>query len=303
VKPRALIVGDRRKPGVEAGVARHMPYLERRLAIVAVDLDERVDLSRAEADVVLIFGGDGSFLAVARRLGKNPIPVLGLDYGRFGFLAELQEDELEAGIEAFLAGRHRLSLRARLRCRFHDSAGAEVDALALNDVVVGRASLGRMVEVEVRVDGREAIRYAGDGLIVATATGSTAHALAAGGPILDPALDAILLVPICPHALGNRSLVLPGSSRIEMRVHAARSPAAVTVDGQVAKELTSEDVVEVEDGKAPLRVVRVSGRSFHDLLRTKLGWSGSPNYRSTGSAPPPSASPARTKPAASPPRP
>jgi NAD+ kinase len=292
VKPRALIVGDRRKPGVEAGVARHLPFLERRLHVVEVDLEERVDLSRASADLVLIFGGDGSFLAVARRLGRNPIPVLGVDYGRFGFLAEVQEDELEAGVEAFLAGRHGISLRARLRCVLRGGAEAS-ESLALNDVVVGRASLGRMVEVDVRIDGREAIRYAGDGLIVATATGSTAHALAAGGPILDPALDAILLVPVCPHALGNRPLVVPGSSRIEMRAHAERSPAAVTVDGQVARELGPDDVVEVEVAPAPLRVVRVSGRSFHDHLRTKLGWAGSPNYRSPGRAPQGDAGPSR----------
>jgi NAD+ kinase len=298
VKPRALIVGDRRKPGVEAGVARHLPFLERALDVVEVDLDERVDLSRARADLVLIFGGDGSFLAVARRLGENPLPVLGVDYGRFGFLAEVQEDELEAGVEAFLAGRHRVSTRARLRCRFRRD-GEEVEALALNDVVVGRATLGRMVDVDVRIDGRAAIRYAGDGLIVATATGSTAHALAAGGPILDPALDAFLLVPICPHALGNRPLVVPGSSRVEITVHADRTPAAVTVDGRAAVEISGDAVVSVEDAHAPLRVVRVSGRSFHDLLRTKLGWSGAPNYRVPSGAPP-GAAPA--VPAAPPPR-
>lgn len=292
MKPRALIVGDRRKPGVEAGVARHLPFLERRLDVVGVDLEERLDLSRASADVVLIFGGDGSILAVARRLGTNPIPVLGIDYGRFGFLAELEEDEVETGVEAFLAGRHQVSTRARLHCVIR-SGGEASESLALNDVVVGRASLGRMVEVEVRIDGREAIRYAGDGLIVATATGSTAHALAAGGPILDPALDAILLVPVCPHALGNRPLVVPGSSRIEMRARSARAPASVTVDGQVARELAADDVVEVEIAPSPLRVVRVSGRSFHDHLRTKLGWSGSPNYRSPGRAPSPEAGGAR----------
>jgi NAD+ kinase len=285
VKPRALIVGDRRKPGVEAGVARHLPYLERRLDVADVDLDERVDLSAAQADVVLIFGGDGSFLSVARRLGKNPIPVLGVDYGRFGFLAELQEEELESGIEGYLAGKHRLSPRARLRCTIHHG-GAKREALALNDVVVGRASLGRMVEVHVRIDGREAIHYAGDGLIVATATGSTAHALAAGGPILDPALDAVLLVPICPHALGNRPLVLPGSSRIDIQARGTRATAAVTVDGEEALELSPDDRIEVEDAHAPLQVVRVSGRSFHDRLRTKLGWAGSPNYRAPRDASP-----------------
>jgi NAD+ kinase len=285
VKPSVLIVGDRRKPGVEAGVRRHLRFFEERTDVVAVDLDEAKDLSRAKADLVVVFGGDGTFLHVANRLKTNPVPVLGVNYGRFGFLAELPEDEVEAGIGVFLAGTHEVSARTRLKCTIRHEGKTLDGGLALNDVVVGRHSLGRMVEVDLRIDGREAITYAGDGVIVATATGSTAHALAAGGPILEPGIDAILLAPICPHAISTRPLLVPEPSRIELRVRADRTPAAVTVDGRGPVDLRHGDAVEVEDAHAPLRVVRVTGRSFYDSLRTKLGWAGRPNYRS----PPPGA--------------
>ena len=280
MKPRALIVGDRRKPGVEAGVERSLPFLSSRLEVVGVDLDETRDLSRERADLVLIFGGDGSFLSVADRLGTNPIPVLGVNYGRFGFLSELQQDDLEAGVERYLAGKHSVSERTRLRVRARDGGRARDAGLALNDVVVGRDALGHMVEIDVRVDDREAISYAGDGLIVATATGSTAYALAAGGPIVEPTIPAVLLIPICPHALGNRPLLVPQASRIEMRVRPGREPAVLSIDGRATIPLAPDEVLTVEDAHAPLKVVSLGGGSLYDSLRDKLGWSGRPNYRS-----------------------
>ena len=214
MKPRALIVGDRRKPGVEEGVQRALPFLRSRLDVSGVDLDDRLDLSKERADVVLVFGGDGSFLYVANRLGTNPIPVLGVNFGRLGWLAELQPEGLEEGIDAYVGGRFQVTERARLRCTHRLGSRVVDEGLAFNDVVVGRRTLGRMVELDVRIDGQGAITVAGDGLIVATASGSTAHALAAGGPLVAPSLPAIVLAPICPHALG----------------HAAARPAAVVAD-------------------------------------------------------------------------
>ena len=160
------------------------------------------------------------------------------------------------------------------------SATGHRDAgLALNDVVVGRRVLGRMVEVELRVEGRAAIHLAGDGLIVATATGSTAHALSAGGPIVEPTIPAMVLVPICPHALGVRPLLVPLSAQIELRVRADPDAAVVTLDGREPVPLAEHDTILIRDAKAPLRVVSVSGRSYSDLLRLKLGFKGRPNYR------------------------
>ena len=291
MKPRALIVGDRRKDGVRDGVNRALPQLKRRLDVVGVDLDEKIDLQRAEADLLLAFGGDGSFLYVAHRLGTNPIPVLGVNFGRLGYLAELQPEDLQAGIDAYLAGRYRIWDRTRLHC-VHRTGGKSRDAgFALNDVVLGRRVLGRMVEIDVRIDGAEAITVAGDGLIVATASGSTAHALSAGGPLVEPSLDAFVLVPICPHALANRPLLVPDTSRIELHVRPEREGAVVVVDGREPTAVAPDDVVVVTDAKAPLRVLSVTGRTYYDVLRMKLGWKGRPNYRglddasSTGAAP------------------
>jgi NAD+ kinase len=278
VKPRALIVGDRRRPGVVEGVEAALPFLRSRLD-VEIDLDERLDLARAKADLVLVFGGDGAFLFVANRLGTNPIPVLGVNFGRLGWLAQLQPEDLETGVDAFLEGRASVTERARLRCTHRLDSRVVDEGLALNDVVVGRATLGKMVEIDVRIDGQSAITVAGDGLIVSTATGSTAHALSAGGPLLVPGLGAVVLVPICPHALGNRPLVVSRASRIEMVLGSERGPAVVTVDGREPRELSAGETVEVTDAHAPLRVVSIAGRSYYDLLRERLGWKGRPEYR------------------------
>jgi len=275
-----LIVGDRRKPGVPEAVALHLPSLEKRAEIVAVDLDERIDLSRAEADLVLVFGGDGSILHVSRRLKTNPLPVLGVNYGSFGFLADLEPEEFEAGIDRWLAGEHVTTERRRLRVRLFSDGQEMWSTLAFNDVVVGRRDVGSMVDVDVGIDGRPAVAFSGDGLIVATASGSTAHALAAGGPLVEPTTDAILLVPIAPHALSARSLVLRMDHVIQLSVRSPRRPGDVTVDGLPARPLEPGDHVLIEDGNAPLRLVQASGRSYYDALRKKLDWRGRPTYSS-----------------------
>jgi NAD+ kinase len=279
VKPRVLIVGDRRRPGLRPGVEKALPFLRSALDVAAVDLDGTLDLAREKADLVLVFGGDGTFLQVANRLGTNALPVLGVNYGRFGYLAELEPEELEDGIRSFAAGRFTVSKRTRLRCASVVAGKVREEGLALNDVVVGRQALGRMVEIDVGIDGRLAVTLAVDALIVATATGSTAHALSAGGPILEPTIPGILLVPICPHSLGNRPLLVPESSRIELTLRRERSPGVLTVDGRHPRALATGEGVVVEDAHAPLHVVSVKGRSIYDTLREKLGWTGRPHYR------------------------
>jgi NAD+ kinase len=279
---------------VRSGVEAALPFLRATFDVVGVDLDEELDLSTASADLVLVFGGDGTFLYVANRLGTNALPVLGVNYGRFGYLAELEPEELESGVRSYAAGRFTVSKRTRLRCTVVAAGKSSDEGLALNDVVVGRQALGRMVEVDLEIDGKRAVTVAGDALIVATATGSTAHALSAGGPILEPTIPGILLVPICPHGLGNRPLLVPASSRIELALRRVRSPGVVTVDGRKPRPLAFGDVVVVEDAHAPLHVVSVKGRSIYDTLREKLGWTGRPNYRHADDAEPasPEAGPA-----------
>ena len=157
---RVLIVGDRRRPGVADGVRRHRARLAERVEVVGEDLDERIDLAKAEADLVLVFGGDGSILHVARRLGTNPIPVLGVNYGRFGFLADLAPEQLDEGIDRWLEGAAELHRRTRLDVTWLRSDGVGGRWLALNDVVVGRSELGRMVDVDVGIDGHHDQQFA-----------------------------------------------------------------------------------------------------------------------------------------------
>ena len=275
---RVLIVGDRRRQGVAEAVEAHRPYLEAHLTVVGIDLDESIDLATAEADLVLVFGGDGSILHVARRLGRRSVPVLGVNYGRFGFLADVDPDELEDGIGRWIAGDFTMAERSRLRVQHVTPDGVAGEWLALNDVVIGREDLGRMVDIELDIDGRRALSCSGDGLILATATGSTAHALSAGGPLLDPTVDAVVIVPIAAHSLATRPIVLAGSHRIALTTHGSRAPGKFTVDGAPAMSFADSDTLVVEDAGAPLTMVRVSGGPFYEALRSKLGWRGRPHY-------------------------
>jgi len=264
---------------VAEGVERHLPFLSSHLDILAVDLDESVDLSHAEAELVLVFGGDGSILHVARRMKENALPVFGVNYGHFGFLADVDPDHLEQAVERLISGEYAVSERTRLRVRLCRDGRVEEEWLAFNDVVLGRESVGRMVDVDVRVDGDVAIAFSGDGLILATPTGSTAHAMAAGGPLLDPTVAAVVMVPIAPHSLAMRPIVLAGDQTIELAVRPTRGAASVSVDGQTAWVMQPDHTIEVVDAGAPVRLLRVLGSPFYDALRTKLGWRGRPDYR------------------------
>ena len=278
-KQRVVIVGDRRRKGVKEGVEAHLPALGRLVDIKAVDLEGVEDLAQTQADLCLVFGGDGSILHVARRLGRNPIPVLGVNYGRFGFLADLAPDQLDAGMVRWLAGEYVIGERARMSIT-QTRHGAVIGRwLALNDVVFGREDIGGMVDVDVDISGEDAVSYAGDGLIVATPTGSSAHALAAGGPLLDPTVDAMVMVPIAPHSLATRPVVLSGRQKIEVSTSRVRGPVRFTVDGAPSSALTVGCTVSVEISDAPLRMIRVCGGPFFETLREKLGWRGRPYYR------------------------
>ncbi len=284
-KPSVVIVGDRRRKGVKEGVEAHLPTLRKLVTIAAVDLDGNEDLAHTQADLCLVFGGDGSILHVARRLGSNPVPVLGVNYGRFGFLADLAPDELDAGIQRWLAGDFLVGERARMSI-MQTRHGVEIGRwLALNDVVFGREDIGGMVDVDVEISGDDAVSYAGDGLILATPTGSSAHALAAGGPLLDPTVDAMVMVPIAPHSLATRPVVLSGRQRIEVTTSRVRGPVRFTVDGGPSSALTVGCTVAVELSDAPLRMIRVCGGPFFETLRDKLGWRGRPYYRGETPAP------------------
>jgi NAD+ kinase len=228
---------------------------------------------RREADVVLSLGGDGTLLRAAHLVFPEEVPLLGVNIGRLGFLADTQLAELEAALEDLHEGRYTVEARLTLALAVRlDGGGPESEHWALNDVVVGKSGASSMIAVEAEVNDRYLNTYWGDGVIVATPTGSTAYSLAAGGPILVPDTDTILLTPICPHTLTTRPVVLPASVRIRLRVSALERPVVVAWDSW-SREYTGQ-LLEVEVMRASYRVrmVKRQERDFFATLRQKLGW-------------------------------
>ena len=227
------------------------------------------------ADLIVLLGGDGTLIGMARRIANAgvDVPVAGVNFGSLGFLTEITLDELYPSLAAVLEGTAEIEERMMLKAHTERGGRVVADEFVLNDVVVTRAALSRIIELPVSVDGRGVMRVRADGLIVATPTGSTAYNLAAGGPIVHPVVDAVLLTPIAPHMLTNRPLAVPGTSRIavepDMNSH---DEVFVTFDGQSGHALQAGDVVRICRAERPLRLVRSSSRSYFDVLRQKLKW-------------------------------
>jgi NAD+ kinase len=222
------------------------------------------------ADLLVVLGGDGTLLAMARALSERPVPILGINLGTLGFLAEVSVDEMEPALARALAGEMRVERRLRLAVEHVREGRVEKRWLALNDAVVA-AALARLIEIETRADGQLVTTYHADGLIVSTPTGSTAYSLSAGGPILLPGLGAFVLTPICPHTLSQRPLVVPDSAVLEIAPRAG-APARLTVDGQEGAELAPGDRVRVQRSEHALLLLVSPQRSRFDVLRAKLRW-------------------------------
>ena len=229
----------------------------------------------AAVDVVVTFGGDGTLLDAAGAVMRSgsDTPLMGINLGRLGFLTEVDRTELTTSLEHLLAGRTRIETRAMLRGRIVRDGAVTCDRLALNDVVVTRSALSRMIETDVDVDGQFVVHVKADGLIVSSATGSTAYNLSVGGPIVHPSVDALVLTPIAPHTLTLRPLVLPATAEITMRpVVEEQTEIVVTFDGQYGVPALEGDSVSVSLGPRPLRLVRTSSRTYFQMLREKLKW-------------------------------
>jgi NAD+ kinase len=230
------------------------------------ELTDRVDL-------VIVLGGDGTLLAVARAIDERPVPVLGVNLGTLGFLAEISLDELFPTLEDVLADRLRVETRMRLDVRVEHEGRELGRYLALNDAVITKTALSRIIDLETWADDVEVTTYHGDGLIAATPTGSSAYSLSAGGPLLLPGIGAIVLTPICPHALTQRPIVLPESSRVKIRVldtHAGE--VHLTVDGQVGRQLADGDRVTLCAAEVPLQLLVPPDRNPFEVMRNKLRW-------------------------------
>jgi len=228
-----------------------------------------------DLELIVAFGGDGTLLGAAHALATAGLetPVLGVNLGRLGFLTEVSRGEMFTALEAVLAGAFRTETRLMLRGRVLRGGLVMAERLALNDIVITRGALSRMIEVDVLVDDQAVTHIQADGVIVATATGSTAYNLSAGGPIVMPSVDALVLTPIAPHALSQRPVVLPATATVSLApVVDDRADLSATFDGQFGVDLQAGDVVTVARAARGLRLVRVSDRSHFDMLREKLRW-------------------------------
>jgi NAD+ kinase len=229
----------------------------------------------AQVDLVVVLGGDGTLLSMADCIAAAGVrvPILGVNFGSLGFLTEVTLPELYPSLEAALSGRAPIEDRMMLRAETVRAGGAPVAHLALNDVVVTKAAHARMIELSVWVGEEFVTRIKADGLIVATPTGSTAYNLAAGGPIVQPTLDALLLTPIAPHMLTNRPIVIPASAAVRVQpLMEERDEVYVTFDGQAGFELQAGDEIRISRAAATLRLIRPSTRSYFEVLREKLKW-------------------------------
>jgi NAD+ kinase len=247
-----------------------------RLAGVSADTPtlSKEDLPKA-CDLIVLLGGDGTLIGMARRVARAgaDVPVAGVNFGSLGFLTEITLDDLYPSLEALLAGTAPIDDRMMLHARTLRGGREYANELVLNDVVITKAALSRIIELAVSVDDAPVMRVRADGLIVATPTGSTAYNLAAGGPIVHPVVDAVLLTPIAPHMLTNRPLVVAGTSRITVEPAVdGNDQVFVTFDGQSGHALQLGDEVVITRAERPLRLVRGPGRSYFDVLRQKLKW-------------------------------
>ncbi len=233
------------------------------------------DSPLADLDLVIAFGGDGTLLGAAHAVAVAGLdaPVLGINLGRLGFLTEVSRAEMIDALEAVCDGRTRTETRLMLNGRVVRDGRDVAERLALNDIVVTRGALSRMIEVDVSVDGLPVTHIKADGVIVATATGSTAYNLSAGGPIVLPSVDAMVLTPIAPHALSHRPVVLPAAASVVLKpVIEALSDLVATFDGQFGVALQPGDAIVVTRAERVVKLLRVTGRSHFDMLREKLRW-------------------------------
>ncbi len=226
----------------------------------------------AQVDLVIVLGGDGTLISVARKIGERNVPILGVNLGRLGFLTEVTRDELPGMLELLASGKFQVSDRMMLDAIIHRD-GEEVGRYTvLNDVVINKGALARIIDMETSVDGRHLSTYKADGLIISTPTGSTGYSLAAGGPIIFPEINSLVITPICPHMLTNRPIIVWSRSVIEIKVKFEDDVVFFTADGQVGRKLLPGDVVEVRRSESRTRLVSSPSKDYFEILRTKLSW-------------------------------
>jgi len=237
----------------------------------AGETQRREDLAGC-SDLLIVLGGDGTLLSAARLAAAHKVPILAVNLGGLGFLTTVSLDELYPILEEIFSNQYRVSERVMLLAEIIRDGNAVLRQVALNDAVLNKAALARIMDLELRVDGEYVTTYKADGLILSTPTGSTAYSLAAGGPIVYPAVEAFVITPICPHTLTNRPLVIPDSARTEIEFQSADDAVFLTFDGQIGIPLERKDRIQISKAPEKLHLVRPSQKTYFEVLRNKLKW-------------------------------
>jgi NAD+ kinase len=280
--PRLVIFGDPKKGPVVEAIAELRGILDGKAEILCGSYLETCTASVIGAsDFAIVLGGDGSIIAAARELSEANVPVIGVNFGKLGFLAEFSMDEFKAQCDDILSARSPLEKRMMLGCHVSGQAGQGRERFyskAVNDVFVAAGPPFRVIELWIAVDGQHVASCVSDGLIVSTPTGSTAYNLSAGGPILAGAMEAMVITPICPHSLSFRPIVIDASKTVDIRCTHVNDGTTVCIDGQVSTGLSTNDVVRVAREASSFLVVNNPTRTRWDTLGTKLGWATKPKY-------------------------
>lgn len=232
-----------------------------------------------DADMVVVLGGDGSILRGCRQLGSRQLPILGINLGRLGFLADLSPHEFQAGLHLLAAGQYSIVEHLMFQCTHHSGDGTIHRDLGLNEVTITSGGSLKMLDIDLRIDDEEVTTFSCDGLIISTPVGSTAHNLSAGGPILRQELQVFVITPICPHTLTVRPIVDSASRTYRLRVKESPPGVMLVIDGQIRRPLLATDSILVQRAQPTLKLVRLPGYSYYGTLHRKLGWQGQLDYR------------------------
>jgi NAD+ kinase len=278
-RPKLIVFGDTRKGHVVEAIKEFVGFCDCRAEIIAncsITECSTVDFSMAKFAVV--FGGDGSILAAARTLVQAAIPIIGVNVGKLGYLAEFNVGEVKKLWDRIISDEKLVEPRMMLKCEVVRDGVVRFSDAAVNDVVINAGPQFRMIELQVCVDGSPLAGCVGDGLIISTPTGSTAYNLSAGGPILAADISAMVVTPICPHSLSFRPIVVGAERKVEVHTLHLNEGTTVTLDGQVSNSLNVGDVIRIEKHRGMLKVVSNPMRTQWDTLAGKLNWAGRPNY-------------------------
>jgi NAD+ kinase len=275
---KLYVLGNAQRPGVTEEAERLTAFLRGQCDVLVCDLRQEQDLAEFPlADVALVLGGDGAILRAARQMGYRQVPVLGVNLGRLGFLADLRPDEVRTCFGQVLRGEYRLTQHLMYECVVDDGTASQT-FLGLNEVVIHTVPPFGIVDLELALEGDSVARISGDGLIISTPIGSTGHSLSAGGPILSQELHAFVITPICPHALTYRPVVESAERQFTVTLGRGADHAMLVVDGQLTVPLSARHRVSVRRAPVTFSLVKVSGHSFYKTLRDKLRWGTLPAY-------------------------